>query len=154
MYCPATPEAKSHATIGKVYVGALYGVDAASVGTATLNKLAAAVIDVFRSRNNYHNVDWFFATFLKDQKDLDPYGQVFTRRALQIRRTICKTLGSLQRFQKIFKEYVERQSSNIDGGHLVGNGSDHARTPSWYRDAKAENDQQPEHFPLPMDRKR
>ena len=39
---------------------------------AKLNQLIAAVIDVFRSRNDHHDADWFLTAFFQDNQDLDP----------------------------------------------------------------------------------
>ena len=81
-YCPATVEAKAKAIATKTFAAAFYGIEVA--------QLTAAIIYVFRSKNDPHKVDWFFASFFEDKKDLDPIVQIFTRRALQIRRTVCK----------------------------------------------------------------
>ena len=56
-YCPASVDTKARAIAAKVYAGAFYGVEAAQVTPAKLAKMSAAVIDVFRSRNNSHNAD-------------------------------------------------------------------------------------------------
>ena len=58
-YAPATNEAKVKAIHAKVYASAMYGIEAAAVTPAKIAKLAATVIDVFRSRNNNHNADRF-----------------------------------------------------------------------------------------------
>ena len=49
-YCPATVEAKAKAILAKA-------VEAAEVSVARIAALTAAVIDVFRYRNDTHNVD-------------------------------------------------------------------------------------------------
>ena len=77
-----------------MYAGAFYGVEAAQVSPAKLAKMSAAVIDVFRSRNNSHNADRFFATLTSAKNDLDPTVQIFTRRVLQVRRTCSKKEGA------------------------------------------------------------
>ena len=71
-YTPATIEAKAKAILTKTYAVAFYGIEAAEIATDKVNHLAAVVIDVFRSRNDMHNNDWFFSSFLGDKKDLDP----------------------------------------------------------------------------------
>ena len=102
-YCPATVEAKAKAIATKTFAAAFYGIEAAEIATAKVAQLTAAVIDVFRSRNDFHNVDWFFAAFFEDKKDLDPIVQIFTRRALQIWRTVCKKPGTKGQFLRILK---------------------------------------------------
>ena len=61
--CPATPTAKARAIITKIYAGALYGIEASSITTAELNTMTAAVINVFRTRNDSHHADWFFTVY-------------------------------------------------------------------------------------------
>ena len=56
-YRPATVEAKAKAILVKVYAVAFYGVEAAEIPAARVAQLTVAVIDVFRSRNDNHNVD-------------------------------------------------------------------------------------------------
>ena len=56
-FVPATTEAKVRAIHAKVYVSAMYGIEAAAVTPAKIATLAASVIDVFRSKNNIHNAD-------------------------------------------------------------------------------------------------
>ena len=55
--CPATPTAKARAIITKIYAVALYGIEASSITTAELNTMTAAVINVFRTRNDSHHAD-------------------------------------------------------------------------------------------------
>ena len=90
-YAPAKAEAKANIIIAKTYAAALYGIEAAKVHPAKVAKLTVAVIDVFKSRNNNHNVDRFFATLGSEEKDLDPVVQIYGRRAMQIRRSSCKS---------------------------------------------------------------
>ena len=118
-FTPATPEMKARAIITKVYAGALYGVEAAEATGHRINQLTAAVIDVFRSRNDHHSVDWFFSSFLNEHADLDPIVQTITMRILQLRRTTCKKPEMLQTFTRILLQYAHQQ----DGG-----------TPRWFHD--------------------
>ena len=67
-YCPASVEAKAKAILAKVYAAAFYGIEAAEAPVAKIATLIAAIIDVFRSRNDNHNVDWFFFVFFGDKK--------------------------------------------------------------------------------------
>ena len=71
-YCPAKAEAKTRAIISKVYSGAMCGVEAASASPVKVASLTAAVIDVFKSRNNNHNANQFFSTISGSKNDLDP----------------------------------------------------------------------------------
>ena len=68
----------------------MYGIEAASASPIKVASLIAAVIDVFRSRNNNHNANQFFSTISGSKNDLDPQVQIFARRVLQVRRTACK----------------------------------------------------------------
>ena len=89
-HSPAKPEANARAILSKVYAGAMYGVEAASASPQKIAGLAAAVIDVFKSRNNNHNANQFFSTITESKSDLDPTAQIFARRVMQVRRTACK----------------------------------------------------------------
>ena len=68
----------------------MYGIEAAGVTPKKIGSLAAAVIDVFKNRNNNHNANQFFSTMTKGKSDLDPVAQIFARRVTQVRRTACK----------------------------------------------------------------
>ena len=83
--CPATPITKARAIITKIYAGALYGIEASSITTGELNTFVAAVINVFRPRNDSHHADWFFTSNATNNQDLDPYSQVFVRRVMHMR---------------------------------------------------------------------
>ena len=97
-FCPATTEAKVGIINAKTYAAAMYGIEAARVPPAKVAKLTAAVIDVFKARNNNHNVDRFFASLSEEDRELDPMVQIFARRALQIRRSACKGKEAEARF--------------------------------------------------------
>jgi hypothetical protein len=71
-FCPAKAEAKIRAIISKIYAGAMYGVEAAGATPVKVASLTAAVIDVFKSRNNNHNANQFFSTIIGSKDDLDP----------------------------------------------------------------------------------
>jgi len=64
---PPSIEAKVQIIQGKVYGAAMYGIEAAEATPTTIAKLTAAVVAVFRSRNNSHNVDRFFTTLTHDR---------------------------------------------------------------------------------------
>ena len=68
----------------------MYGIEAVGVTPKKIASLAAAVIDVFKNRNNNHNANQFFSTITGSKVDLDPQVQIFARRAMQVRRTACK----------------------------------------------------------------
>ena len=63
-HCPATVGAKANAIAAKIYAAAFYGIEAADIPIAKVKHITAAVIDVFRFRNDIHNADWFFTAFL------------------------------------------------------------------------------------------
>ena len=131
---PATVEAKANIIIAKTYAAALYGVEAAKVTPAKVAKLTAAVIDVFKSRNNNHNVDRFFATMGSEEKDLDPMVQIYGRRAMQIRRSSCKSSETEKRMKQILTKYATR--------HKIG-----SNWPKWYHDMSTE---EPSTYPVPQ----
>ena len=89
-FCPAGTQAKIRVINGKVYAGALYGVEAARIVPAKMARLSAAIIDAFRVRSDNHNADRFYTTITKAKDELDPVLQVFSRRVIQVRRTSCK----------------------------------------------------------------
>ena len=105
-YIPATIEAKTRAIHSKVYGAAMYGVEAGQVAPTMIAKMTAAVIDVFRSRNNNHNVDQFFATITNDANELDPLAQLLTRRTMQMRRTANKKIGMVEKYGKTIQKYA------------------------------------------------
>lgn len=130
-------EAKVAIILAKTYAATLYGVEAARVQPQKIAQLAAAVIDVFKPRNNHHNADSFFATLSADEtKDLDPVVQILGRRAMQIRRSANKGKGVLDMFKKILMKYV-RKHKNGDGW------------PKWFHDADSGKAKLPRTYPVP-----
>ena len=117
--CPANVDMKARIIATKIYAGALYGVETATITPARIAKLSAAVVDTFRSKNNSYNADRFYATLTKADNDLDPTAQILARRILQIRRTSCKKDGAEEYFKRVLKKYAER--------HKVG-----GKWPGWY----------------------
>ena len=120
-FCPAKAEAKAKTILAKVYAGAIYGVEAASATPQKNGILTAAVIDLFKSRNNTHNANQFFSTITKSKNDLDPAAQIFASRVLQVRRTACKKKIAEERFQSLLKNYAKKHKR---GGQW----------PKWYGD--------------------
>ena len=111
-FCPASVEAKAGIILAKTYAATLYGVEAARVQPQKIAQLAAAVIDVFKPKNNHHNADRFFATLTTDEsKDLDPVVQILGRRASQIRRTASKSKEAEERFKKTLMKYARKYKS-------------------------------------------
>ena len=133
-FCPIGVEAKVNAILAKVYAGALYGIEAAQVTPIKYAKLSASVIDAFRSKNDNHNADRFYATVSEATKDLDPVTQTFCRRAMQIRRTWHKQSGASCKIKASLSKYVEK--------HKVGQ-----RRPRWYHWKPA--DQEDDTFQYP-----
>jgi len=76
-FCPAKAEAKVRVIHSKIYAGALYGVEAPGATPAKVASLTAAVVDVFKSRNNNHNANQFFSTIVASKSDFDPAAQIF-----------------------------------------------------------------------------
>ena len=65
----------------------------------TVASLTAAVIDVFKSRNNNHNANQLYSTITGSKNDLDPLAQMLARRFLQIRMTACKRKDASEKVQ-------------------------------------------------------
>ena len=107
-FCPAGTQAKIRAINGKIYAGALYGVEAAKIAPAKLARLSAAVIDAFMARNDNHNADRFYTTLTKAKDEVDPVVQVFSRRVMQIRRTSCKQEGTAEKFKETVLKYAKK----------------------------------------------
>ena len=79
-FCPAKTEAKANVILSKSYAGALRGVEAAGASPTKVASLTAAVIDVFKSRNNNHNANQFFSAMTGSKNDLDPVTHIFARK--------------------------------------------------------------------------
>ena len=134
---PATVEAKANIIRAKTYAAALYGIEAAKVQPAKVAKLTAAVIDVFKSKNNNHNVDRFFATLGSEEKDLDPVVQIYGRRAMQIRRSSCKGSQAEKRNKGNLLKYATRYKKG-------------SIWPKWYHDLDQGGLKDPGTFPVPQ----
>ena len=91
----------------------------------------------FKSKNNNHNVDRFFATLCSEDKDLDPVVQIYGRRAMQIRRSICKSKEAERRHKDNLLKYAER--------HRKG-----SRWPDWYHDVDQGGMKEPDTYPTPQ----
>ena len=75
------------------------GSRGAGVSETMIAKMAAAVTDNFRSKNNFHDADWFFTSLTNGSKrEVDPMVQILTRRCLEFRRAVCKRPGTKSRF--------------------------------------------------------
>ena len=107
-YTAAETEDKVKAISNKVYAGMLYGIEGSDITEAMTAKISAAVIDVFRNRNDIHDADWFFTAISNgSSKELDPTVQILVRRCLEFRRAICKRPKTLAKAQTIFASYVQ-----------------------------------------------
>ena len=133
-YCPATAEAKAKVILAKVYAAAMYGVEAAQASPQKMAKLAAAVIDAFKNKNDNRNANNFFSTITPSKNDLDPAAQIFARRVLQVRRTACKKDGADERFRNILEDYANKQRKN-------------GVWPEWYRHVDPDKANEEETFP-------
>ena len=96
--------------------------------------LTAAVIDVFKSRNNNHNANQFFSTITGSKNYLDPITQIFAIRVHQIRRTACNKREAGTRFKNVLRTYATKQKKN-------------GRWPSWYRDNEQDGEEHDETYP-------
>lgn len=98
-----TLEAMIKAIQSIFFAAAFYGVEAATVTPKQCAHFTTAVIDAIKNRNDDHNIDQFFATATMYKEDLDPQVQIFSRRALQLRRSAVKKAGAEGRFKKLLK---------------------------------------------------
>ena len=90
-YAAVENKDKIKAVLTKVYAGLLYGIEGSDITEVMTARISAAVIDVFRSRNDIHDADWFYTTFSNDaSSELDPTVQILMRRTLELRRALCK----------------------------------------------------------------
>ena len=96
--------------------------------------LVAAVIDVFKSRNNNLNAKQFFSTLTRSKNDRDPVAQIVARRVMQIRRTACKKAIAEERFKNLLKIHATKHKR---GGQL----------PKWYWDQSQNDDGKDEAYP-------
>ena len=109
-------EAKVKIIHTKIYVAAMYGVEAAEVAPAKVARLTAAVIDAFRSKNETHNADRFFTTLTYNSKDLVPVVEILARRVLQIRRTACKRDEMADKFKGMILKYAGTHTKPMENG--------------------------------------
>jgi len=124
-YIPATTRAKLAAIRTKVFAAAMYGVEAAEIAPAKMASMSAAVIDVFKSKNDNHNADRFYTTIALDKDETDPMIEVFARRLMQIRRTTCKNIGMETRYKDMLRRYADK--------HMKGQ-----EWPKWYQQTNDE----------------
>ena len=107
-YVPAEDDDKAKAILNQVYAGMLYGVEGSDITESMTAKISAAVMDVYRSRNDIHDADWFYTAASNGSgKELDPVVQILTRRCMEFRRAICKRPGTMAKAQAIIASYVE-----------------------------------------------
>ena len=132
-FIPAKVEAKTRIIHAKIYAAAMYGIEAAEATPPRIAKLTAAIIDAYRSKNNDHNADRFFATLTSDKSELDPVAQILMRRTLQIRRAACKKPENLPRYKQLLRKYAEKQKEGD-------------QWPSWYPPDES-NDHRPTKYP-------
>ena len=127
--------AKVRAITAKIDAAAFHGIEASGIPDRDIAQMSAAVIDVFRSKNDMHNADWFYASHFDDDKDIDPNSQLLCRRALQLRRCYCKQERSFEKYQAILRRYVR---------------SSKQQPPVWYHDIEEHGIKAPETFPTPQ----
>ena len=133
-YCQAGVQAKVKAILGKIYAGGLYGVEAAQLAPARVARLSAAVIDAFRSRNNDHNADRFYATVAQGKDEIDPVAQILCRRVMQLRRTACKREGADIKFKDTLLKYAKKVKKG-------------EKLPKWYHEQSDRRDDDTHQYP-------
>ena len=100
--------------MAKIYAAASYGIEAAGTPVAKIATFIAVVIDIFRSRNNNHDIDWFFAG-CSEGKDLDPANQVLIRRCLEFRRAVCKRPQPKENIRSCLRCMLKQMEDNRNG---------------------------------------
>ncbi len=130
----ADQPSKIKAVLVKVFAGLFYGVEGNDLTSRQVASVSAAVLDVFRSRNDVHDADWFYVT-LNDNtnRDLDPVTQILTRRCLQLRRAICKRPHLKQSFAKAIRLYAKASTTGA----------------AWFHDLSKDRDCYPDVQPHP-----
>ena len=58
-YVPAEDDDKANVILTRIYAGMSHGVEGTDITESTTAKISAAVIDVYGSRNDIHDADWF-----------------------------------------------------------------------------------------------
>ena len=107
-YVPAASGDKAKAIITKVFAGILYGIEGSDITEAMTAKISAAVIDVFRSKNDNHDADWFYMMVSNGtSSELDPSIQILLRRCLEFRRALCKRPKTRAKAQLILEKYIQ-----------------------------------------------
>ena len=107
-YASADSEDKVKAILTKVYAGIWYGIEGSDITETMMARISAAVIDVFRSKNDMHDADWFYTmTSNGTISELDPPIQVLVRRCLELRRAVCKRPKTKAKAQLIFDKYIQ-----------------------------------------------
>ena len=107
-YAAAESNDKVKAILTKVYAGILYGVEGSDITEVMTATISVAVIDVFRSKNDVHDADWFYSTFSNGlSSELDPTVQTLIRRCLEFRRALCKRPKTAATAKYIFEKYAQ-----------------------------------------------
>ena len=101
----ASPEAKAKTLRTKVFPAMLYGVEVNDLTERQLRAVAAAVIDVFKGKNNHHDADLFFAS-LACGTDLDPVNQLLVRRCMELRRCVANMPYKEEELRRTLLNYV------------------------------------------------
>lgn len=106
-HTPATIEAKAKPIVAKTFVVDVYGIEAAEAAIAKIIQLAAAVIDAPETIRTM----WTCYSLPSSKiKDLDMHTQIFTRRAMQIRSTICNKTDAEDRVLRVHQPYVKHST--------------------------------------------
>ena len=66
-----------------------------------------------------HHIDRFFATLTADKQELDQNVEIFVRRVMQLRRTICKQVGMATRYKELLRKYAEECKTRWKMAELV-----------------------------------
>ena len=111
-YVVAASDDKVKAILTKVFAGIMYGIEGSDITEAMAARISAAVIDVFRHKNDFHDADWFYTMISNGAtSELGPIIQILLRRCLEFRRAICKRPRSLARAQIILEKYIQNDTN-------------------------------------------
>ena len=126
---------KVKAILTKVYAGIMYGIEGSDITEVMTARISAAVIDVFRHKNDIHDADWFYTMISNGAiNELDPSIQIMIRRCLELRRAICKRPKTKAKAQLIVDKYIQ--------------GS--AAATRWYEDEPSRVSEKEKEYEVPM----
>ena len=134
MHTADDDEAKITATFGKVFVGTMYGIEGTDISDSMVGKIAAVVLDAFRSKHDIRDADWMFTSISNgSNKEVEPQVQILVRRCLELRGAICKRPKTMAKAKTILQKSVENSPGSS----------------KWYIADANQRSQDPNDYPCP-----